>query len=67
MNNAELNLFEELSTSDLQNIVGGKRGLGYHIVDAVVSFGKGFLTLFKIISDTKRRVTKWKIYKCLTL
>lgn len=46
MNNAELNLFEELSTSDLQNIVGGKRGLGYHIVDAVVSFGKGFLDTF---------------------
>ncbi|HAB49835.1 MAG TPA: ComC/BlpC family peptide pheromone/bacteriocin [Lactobacillus sp.] len=46
MNNAKLNLFEELSTNDLQNIVGGKRGLGYHIVDAVVSFGKGFLDAF---------------------
>ena len=36
VNNAELNLFEELSTSDLQNIVGGKRVLGHHIVGATV-------------------------------
>lgn len=36
MNNAKLNLFEELSTNDLQNIVGGKRVLGHHIVGATV-------------------------------
>lgn len=36
MNNAKLNLFEGLSTNDLQNIVGRKRGLGYHIVGATV-------------------------------
>lgn len=36
MNDAKLNLFEELSTSDLQNIVGRKRGLGHHIVGATV-------------------------------
>ncbi|MBF0759169.1 hypothetical protein [Ligilactobacillus murinus] len=43
MNTANLSLFKEMSAVDLQSVVGGKRGLGYHVVDAVVSFGKGFL------------------------
>ena len=43
MNDAKLNLFEELSTSDLQNIIGRKRGLGYHIVGATVI---GIVALF---------------------
>lgn len=38
MNNAKLNLFEELSTNDLQNIVGRKRVLGHHIIGIAALF-----------------------------
>ena len=37
------NNFTSLNNTELQVIIGGKHGLGYHIVDAVVSFGEGFL------------------------
>ena len=32
------NNFTSLNNTELQGIIGGKHGLGYHIVDAVVSF-----------------------------
>ena len=46
MNTALLEQFSELSTSELQTIVGGKHGWAYHVEDAIVSFGKGFLNAF---------------------
>lgn len=46
MNTTKFNQFLELSTTDLQVIIGGKHGVVYHITDAVVSFGKGFLNAF---------------------